>query len=393
MSDLPDPFELFGLDSEKQSSAPTPASAPYDEPPVRQQPPSPPPPRKKRRKLRIAAIVLGLFVLIIAIGGFWINRQINPNSSGDEVSFAIPKGATTANVVDLLGEKGIVGNTSVFTWYLRFNGTDQFQAGEYEGLRTNMNMGEIVNVLKGGPAPPKTVTYLVREGLWESEFVAQTLEKFPKMTRADLEAALRNTHPALQPAGSTDLEGFLYPATYEVLADDTGNPQKLIDQMMNAFTRVANAEGLPNASTKLRGVAGNRTITPYEALIVASLVESEAKLDSERPKIARVIYNRLAKGEMLGIDASVLYAIGQRKTNLTSRDLRTDSPYNTRLKTGLPPTPINSPGQASIRAALNPAPGDWMYYVLTETDGTHYFSKTLAEHERATADARARGVF
>jgi len=73
--------------------------------------------------------------------------------------------------------------------------------------------------------------------------------------------------------------------------------------------------------------------------------------------------------------------------------LRNDSPYNTRLKTGLPPTPINSPGQASIRAALNPAPGDWMYYVLTETDGTHYFSKTLAEHERATADARARGVF
>jgi UPF0755 protein len=156
---------------------------------------------------------------------------------------------------------------------------------------------------------------------------------------------------------------------------------------------VSEAEGLPNASTTLKGVAGNHVVTPYEALIVASLVESEAKVDEDRPKIARVIYNRLARGEPLGIDASVLYAIHQRKANLTDSDLKTASPYNTRLKAGLPPTPINSPGQKSIDAALNPAPGDWLYYVLTDKDGHHYFTNNAADFQRAVNDAKARGVF
>ena len=95
----------------------------------------------------------------------------------------------------------------------------------------------------------------------------------------------------------------------------------------------------------------------------------------------------------LGIDATVLYALGERAGTLTESDLRTDSPYNTRRNTGLPPTPINSPGQASIEAALHPAAGDWLYYVLTDTDGRHYFTDDFDDFNRAVADARARGVF
>ena len=276
---------------------------------------------------------------------------------------------------------------------MKWKGGDPFQAGKYEGLRVNSPMGEVVDILKAGPPPPTTVSFLVREGLWVSEFKKLALEKFPTMDPAALDAAMSNTHPSLQPAGSTNIEGFLFPATYEIAQQDVGNAQKLIDQMVAAFDRVSQAEGLPDATAKLKGVAGTKSISPYEALIVASLVESEAKVDEDRAKIARVIYNRLARGETLGIDASVLYAIQQRKTNLTNTDLKVDSPYNTRLKKGLPPAPINSPGQESINAALNPAPGDWLFYVLTDKDGRHYFTNNLTDFNRAVADAKARGVF
>jgi UPF0755 protein len=135
------------------------------------------------------------------------------------------------------------------------------------------------------------------------------------------------------------------------------------------------------------------TITPYDALIVASLVEAEAKVPEDRPKIARVIYNRLAQGMTLGIDATVLYALQERGDTLTQSDLATDSPYNTRVNRGLPPTPINSPGQASLEAALAPADGDWLYYVLTDADGHHYFTNSFSDFQRAVDDARDRGVF
>ena len=309
------------------------------------------------------------------------------------MAFTVTKGATTSQIATALAEKKIVTSASVFEWYVKWKGGDPFQAGDYEGLRVNSAMGEVIEILKAGPPPPKTVSFLVREGLWESEFRKLVLEKFPMMDPAALDAALVNTHPSLQPPGSNNIEGFLYPATYEIAQQDVGNAQKLIDQMVGAFDRVSQAEGLPDATAKLKGVAGTKTITPYEALIVASLVESEAKVDEERPKIARVIYNRLARGESLGIDASVLYAIQQRKTNLTNSDLKVDSPYNTRLKRGLPPAPINSPGQKSINAALNPAPGDWLFYVLTDKDGRHYFTNNQSDFTRAVADAKARGVF
>lgn len=343
------------------------------------------------------ALLIGVPLVVIALlvtaAGFWVRGKIDPGSPGDEVAFTVTKGATTSQIATALAEKKIVTSATVFEWYVKWKGGDPFQAGDYEGLRVNSSMGEVVDILKAGPPPPKTVSFLVREGLWVSEFKKLALEKFPTMDPAALDAALADTHPSLQPAGSSNIEGFLFPATYEIAQQDVGNAKKLIDQMIAAFDRVSQTEGLPEASTKLKGVAGTKTITPYEALIVASLVESEAKVDEERPKIARVIYNRLARGDSLGIDASVLYAIQKRKTTLTDSDLKTDSPYNTRLKKGLPPAPINSPGKASINAALNPAPGDWLFYVLTDKDGHHYFTNNQTDFNRAVADAKARGVF
>jgi UPF0755 protein len=415
--ELPDPFELFGLEPSVTVPAPPPAT-PSAAPVATQPAAASGPPRAVDSENggdggddnyvsvkggsdggsgRRWALVLGIPLLVVALligaAGFWVKGKIDPGSPGDEVAFTVAKGATTSQIATDLAEKKIVSSAGVFEWYVKWKGGDPFQAGDYEGLRINSSMGSVVDILKAGPAPPKTVTFLVREGLWVSEFKKLALEKFPTMDPAALDAALTTTHPSLQPPGSTNIEGFLYPATYEIAQQNVGNAQKLIDQMVVAFDRVSQAEGLPDASAKLKGVAGTKTITPYEALIVASLIESEAKVDEERPKIARVIYNRLAKGESLGIDASVLYALQQRKTTLTNTDLRVDSPYNTRLKRGLPPAPINSPGQKSINAALNPAPGDWLFYVLTDKDGRHYFTNNMTDFNRAVADAKARGVF
>lgn len=401
MPDVPDPYELLGLDPDQPAVGETPATggvrfAP-DVVPVTAAESAPSTGtrgggrRGSRRRLVVA--VLAVVLLAVVGGGYWVKTQIDPGSPGEPVAFSIEKGATTSDVGRSLEQQGIITSATVFGWYLKINGGGPFQAGEYDGLRLHSSMGSVVGVLEKGPAPPRTESFLVREGLWISETRALILETFPTIDPGTLDQVMSSTHPSLQPSGSNNLEGFLFPATYEVAQTDVGNAQKIIDLMITAFDRVSEAEGLPQASTKLAGAAGRTTVTPYQALIVASLVESEAKVDEDRPKIARVIYNRMARGEMLGIDASVLYALQKRKTSLTSSDLKVDSPYNTRLRNGLPPTPINSPGQESIHAALNPAQGDWLYYVLTDTDGHHYFTNNAADFQRAVDDARARGVF
>lgn len=402
MPDLPDPFELLGLEPEPEPAAGAgagpvrfsadvvpvvgPGASALDDPPRGSG-------SGGSRRRTILLVALAVIAVMVVGAGFWVRGQLDPGSPGDPVAFTIAKGATAADVSRSLEQQGIITNATVFGWYLKINGGGAFQAGDYEGLRRNSSMSSVVAVLEKGPAPPRTVSFLVREGLWVAETRALIVESFPAIDPEALTAAMNATHPSLQPSGSTNLEGFLFPAKYEVAQADVGNAQKIIDQMISAFDRVSAEEGLTEATARLAGKVGTRTVTPYQALIVASLVESEAKIPEDRAKIARVIYNRMARGEMLGIDASVLYALQKRKTSLTNSDLKVDSPYNTRLKNGLPPTPINSPGQDSIHAALNPAQGDWIYYVLTDTDGHHYFTNSAADFQRAVNDAKARGVF
>lgn len=310
MPEQPDPFELFGLEA---APPPRPLLPPPPTQPV--QPEMPVITTEPAHNSPLSddggdgdsgdyvsvhsgggrggrwALLIGVPLLVIALligaAGFWVQGKINPGNPGEEVAFTVPKGATTSQIATALAEKNVISSASVFEWYVKWKGGDPFQAGDYEGLRVNSSMGDVVDVLKAGPAPPKTIFFLVREGLWVSEFKKLALEKFPSMDPAALDAALANTHPSLQPAGSGNLEGFLYPATYEIAQQDVGNAQKLVDQMMISFDRISQSEGLPNATAKLKGVAGTKAISPYEALIVASLVESEAKIDEDRAKIAR----------------------------------------------------------------------------------------------------------
>ena len=180
--------------------------------------------------------------------------------------------------------------------------------------------------------------------------------------------------------GPTSLEGYLFPATYEVNNQTTA--QDLVQRQLDAFA--ANTSGLDFS------YARERNLTPHEVLTIASMVEREVQVAEEREVVAGVIYNRLRNRMLLGIDATVQYALGEWKATLTASDLQIDSPYNTRKFFGLPPGPIASPGVASIIAAARPAEHDFLYYVA-KADGTgeHYFARNADEFEQFVAQARA----
>ncbi len=249
---------------------------------------------------------------------------------------AIPDGSSDSQIASVLADHGVVTNATVFRYYVKLTSAGPFRAGTYD-LHAPEAMSDVVKRLDRAPLPPATRTVVIPEGLWMSEIRAKILQTFPEMKPADLDHALATVHSKYQPAGSTNLEGFLFPATYQVLLTDVGNPQKLIAQMVTKFDQEADSLNLA-AQAKALG------FTPYQVLTVASMVEEEAKVPGDRPKIARVIYNRLAKGMSLGLDTTVEYALQQRIVNITNSQLATPSPYNTRLHAGLPPTPISSPG-------------------------------------------------
>jgi len=237
-------------------------------------------------------------------------------------------------------------------------------------------------------APPPVVRVLIAEGKTRAQ-IAQ-IAAADGLT-GDYAAASRRSpllNPAAYgaPAGTPDLEGFLFPATYDM---DKGAPaSRLVEEQLIAFRENFGAQEAARARAL--------HVTPYQLLIVASMVEREAVIPSDRPKIAAVIYNRLAAGMPLGIDATIYYAvelatgIPTYTGELTEAQLRIDSPYNTRTHVGLPPTPISNPGVASIEAAAHPAHVAYLYYVAgADGCGEQVFSDTLAQFEEDAAAYRA----
>jgi UPF0755 protein len=208
--------------------------------------------------------------------------------------------------------------------------------------------------------------------------VRRTLAKLAEDTGrpvAEFEAAAAD--PAalgLPPYANGNLEGFLFPATYEIEPDTT--PAEILGEMVATYNEVAGRLQLEQ-----RAAALGRT--PFEVVTVASMIESETRLDAERPDVAQVIYNRLNSGIALGIDATLAYGLEKSGNELTVADLQTDGPYNTRTRPGLPPTPISAPGEASLNAALNPSSGSLLYYVLQSADGSHFFTDDYAEFQAA----------
>ena len=343
-------------------------------------------------------LVLALFSLLIGYRMFmdWVSDQMTPyDLPGAEVEFVIVEGWTTNDVVAALGDAEIIDNPAMFRQWLRCptairwlidcdSGIDySFQAGDYV-LQQHLAFPTAVAALQLGPLPEEVIRVTVPEGLTIEQTVARLLREMPLFDEDELRAALISDrlaweyYPASLPFQL--VEGLLFPDTYQLDGATVGDELGLLVRMHQQFLKVVD-------DLDLEARAAALGLTPYEAVILASLIEEEALLDVDRPRISRVIHNRLASGWRLGIDASTRYAVGKTAGEpMDEADLNTVSMWNTRVIVGLPPTPIAAPGRASLEAAVAPEQGGWLYYVRTDEGGVmgaHTFAVTAAEFEVA----------
>ncbi|HEV2810737.1 MAG TPA: endolytic transglycosylase MltG [Acidimicrobiales bacterium] len=348
--------------------------------------PDPEPPRRRRPLLMVLTVVAVVVVLGLIGAVLWVKGKIDPGGApGQEVALTIPEGATTADIAELLADEGVISDAGVFGYYVQFTGGASFQAGDYT-LARNSTMSDVVATLDEGPEIAfDQVT--VPEGLSLEEVAERVGEVDRFSAERFLELAESGTvRSRYQPDDVDSLEGLLFPDTYRF--DQTEDEAALLERMVEQFDTVATEVGYDEDD-----LPGG--LTAYEAIVVASLIESEARVPQDRAKISRVIHNRLEEEMLLQIDATVIYARGgEHRPNgqVLFSDLEVDSPYNTYKFAGLPPTPIAVPGRASLEAAIDPTPGDWLFYVKYQNDGTHAFAETGAEHSRLVAEAKARGV-
>ena len=347
----------------------------------------------RRRGCRNALIVLAVLALVAMAAGWfawsWVQRKIDPpGGPGEEVMVEIPEGASTTQIGEILADAGVISDARVWGWYTRLRGAPTIKAGSYR-MRLNSSFGEALDDLSVDPLPPDSRLVTIPEGLTQAQIaerLADPEKGVPGFTVEGVQAAMQD--PSVRsryiPEGQPLLEGTLFPETYAVEDGDT--ELDVLRRMVDQFHQVAEEVQLEQ-----RAAALGRT--PYEVLIIASMVEREAGNVEEMPKIARVIYNRLEAGEPLGVDATSCYEKGEFPCQLTTAELEDNTPYDTRHQAGLPPTPIASPGRASIEAALGPAEGDWRWYVLdvTKDDGSHYFTNDYSDFLAARDRCKAAG--
>jgi UPF0755 protein len=350
--------------------------------------------------------VAALVIVAVAYGGYqyWYLRQVNPPGEDSVATvFTVTENDDLDSISRRLLEDGVIVNDGVFRRYVRQEGGLEIVPGIYT-LRGKDHMGNLLRVLRTPPQETLTrVTF--PEGFTLSQMSRRLAENMNSITADDFLAksggapgSTSEIRSLYQPEGITSLEGLLFPDTYFIAGNETAT--QVAQRMLQLMERVGRQEGLDDA----QNLVGR---TPYEVLVVASLIEREAKIAEDRAKIARVIYNRLIMDMPLQIDATLFYQQDAERPFSELREL--DTPYNTYLYKGLPPTPIANPGRASIAAALAPAPnpsaGDplckdlpagtpcvYLYYVLSDKDGGHTFAVTYEQHEANVQKAIADGV-
>jgi UPF0755 protein len=324
--------------------------------------------------------------LLVALAGLVVFQALQWSAArerkapppGQQVTFTVRAGEGSVEIGRNLRDAGVVDSVNRFRDVAEERGLDgSLKPGTYK-LVTGMSIDAVLDLLARGPSTGTPLT--IPEG-WTVAQIAARLADTRQFTRDEVDKALESKDLIVpyRPEGETSLEGLLFPETYGIEDKDTA--ESVLQDMLSQLEIVMQRQDLSEIP---------RGLNTYQLLIVASMIEREAKIPADRARIAAVIYNRLGIGKPLEIDATVEYAVGHAK--LTAKDLRSSSRYNTYIHKGLPPTPIAAPGEAAIQAALKPADGDWIYYVLTDKDGSHAFTRSYQEFLKLKAEARRKGL-
>jgi UPF0755 protein len=325
---------------------------------------------RARGPRRVATAALALLALAALVALF----QPFAGEGGDPVRVTVPKEAGVGDIADLLERQGVVPSSMLFEARATLAGDrSDLKPGSYE-LREDMPYSDVLDRLVAGPSR-QIVRVTIPEGLSRREITALVgragvTGDYP---RASAGTSLIDGRGWGVPAGAESLEGFLFPATYELRGG--ARATALVRRQVVAFEQ--------NVSRVDMSYARRKNLTVFDVVTVASMVEREVRVPRERKLVAAVIYNRLKAGQPLGIDATIRYATGNWTRPLTRSEIALDSPYNTRSRAGLPPGPIGNPGLASLQAAARPARTGYLYYVVKPgTCGEHAFSSTAEQFAR-----------
>lgn len=332
--------------------------------------------------------IMVIFILAILIAGgfsFWLYSALHSPISHSSANryITIKQGSSSNRILEVLEGHEILQAPLATKIYLRFSNIDaKMEAGDYQ-FASPISPIEVINQLKNGKKRTKTLT--IPEGWTRFEIAKRIVKEFPVETLlTEKEVLLLMDDTSLIEeidSKATNLEGYLYPTTYEFKFGT--HPKAVITKMVQQFKYVWQKEW--------NGLALENGRTKREIIIIASLIENESKIDSERDLVASVIYNRLERRIPLGIDATNVYIakmLGRWDGIIHKSDVEVEHPYNTRIIRGLPPGPISSPSKTAIEAALNPAQTENIYYVLNveANDGSHHFYPSASEFAKGKAD-------
>lgn len=333
----------------------------------------------KRNKWLAGIGITVAVCLALLVGGVFLVRHayyqaLKPVSASQNITLAtIEVGSSPSEIADLLKEKGLIKESWAFEWYIRSAGLrDDLKAGTY-ALRPSQGIEEIANILAQGEVATELVTILPGQRIDQIEASLINSGFEPDEVKAALNPALYEGHPALvdKPADAS-LEGYLYPESFQKTAET--KPGDIIRASLNEMQK--------RLTPQLRAAIAKRGLSIHEGITLASMIEKEVSNDTDRPTVAQVFLLRLAKGMRLESDVTAFYGAiinGQEPSVLY------DSLYNTYLHNGLPIGPISNVTESSLSAVANPSSTDFLYFVAGD-DGNTYFSKTLQEHERLTAE-------